>query len=120
MSDTALLALEQLPLWVQLPAALLLVVAGVFTLAGSVGLLRFEDFYMKLHAPTKASTLGVGGALLAGMLLAWASGSVGWHLVLIALFLFMTAPVSANLMAMAALHLRVHSRAAVPDDLPQP
>jgi multicomponent K+:H+ antiporter subunit G len=37
----------------------------VFALVGAIGLLRFPDFYMRLHAPTKATTLGVGGVLLA-------------------------------------------------------
>ncbi|WP_332825880.1 cation:proton antiporter, partial [Ramlibacter sp.] len=38
--------------------ALLLVVGGTFSLVGAIGLARFADFYMRLHAPTKASTLG--------------------------------------------------------------
>ncbi len=54
--------------WQALIAALL-VVGGVFALVGVVGMLRFPDFYMRLHAPTKATTLGVGGMLLASM--AW-------------------------------------------------
>ncbi len=116
---TTLAALEALPLAVQIPVALLLVVCAAFTVAGAIGLQRFGDFFMRLHAPTKASTLGVGGALLAGLLLSWASGSTAWHLVLIALFVFLTAPVSANLMAMAALHLRVPSRAPVPPEQPR-
>jgi multicomponent K+:H+ antiporter subunit G len=105
--------------WVQLLIALLLVVGGLFALVGAVGLLRFPDFYMRLHAPTKASTLGVGGVLLASMVASWASGRVGLHELLITLFVFITAPVSANLLALAALHLRVPTRAPVPSDLSQ-
>lgn len=52
--------------WQALIAAML-VVGGVFTLVGVVGMLRFPDFYMRLHAPTKATTLGVGGMLIASM-----------------------------------------------------
>jgi multicomponent K+:H+ antiporter subunit G len=74
---------------------------------------------MRLHAPTKATTLGVGGVLLASLAATWAQGGWGLHELLITLFLFITAPVSANLMAKAALHLRVDSRAPVPDDQPQ-
>jgi multicomponent K+:H+ antiporter subunit G len=109
---------DALPLWVQVPASLLLLVGGAFALVGAVGLLRFPDFYMRLHAPTKASTLGVGGVLLASLLLSWARGEPGLHELLITLFVFITAPVSANLMAMAALHLRLPSRAPVPPDQP--
>ena len=95
----------------QAAIAALLVIAGVFALVGAVGLLRFLDFFMRLHAPTKATTLGVGGVLLASMLLSAAMGSLGVHELLITLFLFVTAPISANLMAKAAIHLRSPSKA---------
>lgn len=101
----------------QAAIALLLVVGGVFALVGSIGLLRFRDFFMRLHAPTKASTLGVGGVLVASMLWHWGAGAWAVRELLITLFLFVTAPVSANLMAQAALHLRVRSIAEPPADL---
>lgn len=97
-------------------AAALLLVAAFFTLVGAIGLVRLPDFYMRLHAPTKASTLGVGGVLLASMVVALAQGRVGFAELLITLFVFVTAPVSANLMAQAALHLRVPGKAAAPSD----
>ena len=99
--------------------AALLVLGGSFTLIGAIGLLRFPDFYMRLHAPTKATTLGVGGLLLASLGLTWALGGHGLHELLITLVLFVTAPVSANLMAQAALHLRVPSHAPLPPGQPQ-
>jgi multicomponent K+:H+ antiporter subunit G len=97
--------------------AVLLVVGGVFLLVGAIGLARFPDFFMRLHAPTKASTLGVGGVLAASML--WHALQGQWALreLLITLFVFVTAPVSAQLLALAALHLRVPSTAAPPADL---
>ncbi|HEY9239883.1 MAG TPA: Na+/H+ antiporter subunit G [Burkholderiaceae bacterium] len=107
------------PLWAEIVAAALLVTGGVFALIGAIGMLRFPDFFMRLHAPTKASTLGVGGVLLASIVVHGARGQFGWHELLITLFVFVTAPVSANLMAKAALHLRVRSTAPVPDDLPR-
>jgi multicomponent K+:H+ antiporter subunit G len=109
----------QLPFWAELLASVLLVTGGVFALVGAIGLLRFRDFFMRLHAPTKASTLGVGGVLLASIVVHGARGEFGWHEVLITLFVFVSAPVSANLMAKAALHLRVGSTASVPDALPK-
>lgn len=111
--------MEPLSLWVQTLVALLLVTGGVFALVGSIGMLRFPDFFMRLHAPTKAATLGVGGVLLAGLVLAWTRGEFGLNLLLITLFVFVTAPVSANLLALAALHLRLPSHAPVPPDLPR-
>jgi len=102
---------------VQVVVAFLLIVGGLFTLIGAIGFMRFKDFYMRLHAPTKASTLGVGGLLLASMLLQWGLGEAWLRELLVTLFLFVTAPVSANLMAQAALHLRLHSRAPFPDEV---
>ncbi len=104
----------------QAVVAAMLVVGGVFSLVGAVGMLRFPDFFMRLHAPTKATTLGVGGVLLASMAAGWARGSYGLQELLITLFLFITAPVSANLMAKAALHARAPSKAPVPEDQPKP
>jgi len=104
-------SLTDLPLWLQGVAAALLLVGALFTLVGAIGLLRFPDFFMRLHAPTKAATLGVGGMLLAGMVLAWSQGETGLQALLITLFLFVTAPVSANLLAKAAIHLNLPSRA---------
>jgi len=97
-------------------AAALLLTGAFFSLVGAIGLVRLLDFFMRLHAPTKASTLGVGGVLLASMVLAATQGRMGFAELLITLFVFVTAPVSANLMAQAALHLRVASKAPAPDD----
>ncbi len=97
-------------------AAACLLMSAFFLLVGAIGLVRLPDFYMRLHAPTKAATLGLGGVLLASMILAAAGGRVGFAELLITLFVFVTAPVSANMMAQAALHLRLPSQALVPDD----
>lgn len=106
-----------LPLLVETAVALLLVVGGTFSLVGAIGLARFGDFFMRLHAPTKASTLGIGGVLLASMLWHWGHGQWALRELLITLFLFVTAPISANLMAQAALHLRLPSQAEPPGDI---
>ena len=103
-----------MPVWIEWTAAALILIAAFFLLVGAIGLVRLPDFYMRLHAPTKASTLGVGGVLVASLLLSAAQGRPGIAELLITLFVFVTAPVSANLMAQAALHLRVSSKAPVP------
>lgn len=99
-------------------AAILIVLGAFFLLVGAIGMVRLPDFYMRLHAPTKSSTLGVGGVLLASLLLGWSQGRFGIAELLITLFVFVTAPVSANLLAQAALHLRLPSRAKEPPELP--
>lgn len=98
-------------------AAGLLLISAFTLFVGALGLVRFPDFFMRLHAPTKASTLGVGGILLASMIVSAAQGRMGLAELLITLFVFVTAPVSANLMAQAALHLlRVTSHVSAPKD----
>ena len=85
--------------------SLLIVLGGVFVLVGSVGLVKLPDMMTRLHAPTKATTLGLGGVLLGSMLFfLGAEGELSIHEVLISLFLFITAPVSAHFIAKAWLH----------------
>lgn len=96
-----------MPVLVELLASLLIVLGGGFALVGSWGLVRLPSLMTRLHGPTKATTLGVGGCLLASMLLApRTQGSWSGHELLIALFLFLSAPVTANLIAKAHLHRR--------------
>lgn len=93
----------------------LLVGAG-FALIGSFALARLPDFFTRLHGPTKATTLGVGGMLIASTLyFSVRAGELSLHELLVALFLFTTAPVSAYLLARSALHKRVASVAALPE-----
>jgi len=90
-----------------------LIIAGaVFTFIGSLGLYRFRDFYTRLHAPTKATTLGVGCLLVASATFFTATREgFSFHEILVSLFLFITAPISAHLLAKAALQRRLHSLA---------
>lgn len=85
------------------------VVSGVFGLVGSYGLVKLRDTMQRLHAPTKATTLGVGGVLIASMLYhLFSQGSVSFHELLITVFLFLTAPITANFIAKTymARHIR--------------
>jgi multicomponent K+:H+ antiporter subunit G len=92
-----------------------LLVGGFFGLVGAIGLARLPDFLMRLHGPTKATTLGVGGVLIAAVLYFVGSGRWVVHELLIAVFLFVTAPVSALMLARAGLHERLASRAPLPE-----
>ena len=98
---------------VEMATSLLLLVGGFFTLVGGIGLARLPDFFMRLHAPTKATTLGVGSVLFASVVYTAAS-DLSLRELLIALFLFITAPVSAYVMAQAGLRHKLPSRAPLP------
>ena len=84
--------------WVDAVVAALILTGSLFALIGSIGLWKLPDFFMRLHGPTKATTLGVG-SLVIGSLVYFSSRGEGLslHELLITLFLFITAPVSAHL-----------------------
>jgi multicomponent K+:H+ antiporter subunit G len=83
-----------------------LLIGAFFVLVGSIGLLRLPDFLSRLHAPTKATTLGLGALLLASMIHFSAQrGYLSLHESLVVLFLFLSAPVGAYMLAKAAHHL---------------
>ena len=101
--------------------AALLVAGGTFALIGSIGLARFSDFYKRIHGPTKATTLGVGGTLLASCLFfSLLEGRFSSRELLVALFLFITAPVSAQLLVQAALAGRPQDRPPPPQPTQSP
>ncbi|MCB1405795.1 MAG: Na+/H+ antiporter subunit G [Rhodobacteraceae bacterium] len=105
-----------MPFWAEITVTLFLVIAGLFGLVGSYGLVRLPDPMTRLHAPTKATTLGVGGALIASMVFFYATeGRVSTHELLITVFLFLTSPITALFIAKVHLHQR-----ETPDDLPTP
>lgn len=83
----------------------LILLGAAFALLGSIGLARLPDFFTRLHGPTKATTLGVGAMLLASAVY-FTSTQPGFslHEIAVMAFLFITAPVSAHLLAKAALH----------------
>ena len=82
-------------------AGLFLMIGGAFALVACVGLVRFPDLYTRIHAASKAGTLGSGLILLA---LALESGELDVVTRALAgiVFLLLTAPVSAHLLARAA------------------
>ncbi|WDA42071.1 Na+/H+ antiporter subunit G [Erythrobacter sp. BLCC-B19] len=94
----------------------LIVLGAGFALVGSWGLVRLPSLMERLHAPTKATTLGLGAILVASVV--WFQLGEGvWttHEILVSAFLFLTAPVSANLIAKVHLHrLRLGEGGEVP------
>src|SRR3546814_5198584 len=96
--------------------ASLIVLGGGFALIGSWALARLPSLMTRLHGPTKATTLGVGSCLVASMIYFPSQGGT-WsaHELLITLFLFITAPVSANMIAKAHLHRQRHRMETDPE-----
>jgi multicomponent K+:H+ antiporter subunit G len=87
-------------------ASLSLIIGSGFVLVGAIGLLKFNDPMTRLHAPTKVGTLGIGMLLVASVIHSFDIGRPSIHEFLIMVFLFVTAPISANFIAKVNIHKR--------------
>nr|WP_298724717.1 monovalent cation/H(+) antiporter subunit G [uncultured Steroidobacter sp.] len=96
--------IPEIPAWAALPATLLLIIGGLLTLVGSIGLLRLPNFFMRIHSVSMGNTLGVGCVLVASMLIASAVAERPVvHELLITLFVVFTAPITAIVLMQAAI-----------------
>ncbi|GAA4217602.1 hypothetical protein GCM10022253_16500 [Sphingomonas endophytica] len=100
---------------------MLLLLGAGFALIGSLGLVRLPSTMERLHGPTKATTLGLGALLVASVVYFRARFGV-WtaHEALISLFLFITAPISANMIAKVHLHRLRTGAISEPDSIAGP
>jgi len=85
----------------ELFASIAIVVGGAFTAIAGLGVLRFGDVFLRMHASTKAGTLGVGFIMI-GVAIALAGQGAIARAVLIIAFILLTAPVGAHLVGRAA------------------
>ena len=90
--------------------SILLLIGGSFVLVGSIGLVKMPDFFMRLHGPTKATTLGMASLLTAAMIFfSTTQAGVSVKEILISLFLILTAPISGYIMIKSAIHHKLES-----------
>ena len=82
---------------------ILLLGGGIFVLISTVGMLRFPDFFTRLHAASIADTLGTLLVLL-GLILQAGFDLISIKLLLIFFFITFTTPTAAHALAKAALH----------------
>ena len=100
---------------VEFLVSFLIVVGGIFGLVGAFGLTKLPDLMTRLHGPTKSSTVGVGAVLIASMAyILWSQGTLSMHELLITLFLFLTAPITANFIAKSFLHRQIDPQKDLP------
>ncbi len=97
----------------EIVAALLIVAGSLFCLLASVGMMRLPDTLIRMHAATKAGTLGAG-LILGGVAVVFADVGMVLRALLTLVFLFLTAPVAAHLIGRAAyragVELSPHTR----------
>jgi len=72
-----------------------------FLLMGAIGMLRFPDFYTRMHAAGKCDTLG-SLLVLTGLACYGGLNLASVKILLIALFIFLTSPTATNAIARAA------------------
>jgi len=86
------------PLQANMAAQLLILFGCIFILAAALGLLRFPDFYTRLHATTKLVALG-GLGIFVGAAVLFAPFGLMPRVLVIAAFFFLTAPLSGYMIA---------------------
>lgn len=91
--------IAELLLWT---AALTIVAGGVFGLLAGIGLLRLPDLYTRMHAASKAGLVGAGWTFVSIAIVSQDS-SIVLRAILGIVFLALTTPISAHLLARAAL-----------------
>lgn len=100
-----MIQIAQLPGWVAVITAVLLLAGASLTLIGSLGLLRLTSFYQRVHAPTLGTTMGAASILIASMIFFTVlEARLVIHELLIGLFFILTTPVTLMLLVRAAHH----------------
>jgi multicomponent Na+:H+ antiporter subunit G len=84
----------------------LLILGSLFSFVAALGMLRLPDTVMRMHAATKAGTLGAGLILIAEVFFYAELGITLRSLAAIA-FILLTAPVAAHLIGCAAYHSKI-------------
>ncbi len=96
---------------------ILVTLGTLFVLLSAIGLVRMPDTYMRISVNTKAATLGVG-LILVGTAVFFNDLSTTSRSLVIILFVFLTAPVSAHLIGRASYFMGVKMwKGSVIDDL---
>ena len=91
---------------IEVLTGILAVLGGFFAFAAGLGMIRLPDVLIRMHASTKAGTLGCGLILVAAAVY---FGEVGitTQVIVTIVFLLLTAPIAAHMIGRAALTLKV-------------
>lgn len=88
-----------IPLWIEIIASILIVLSGIVTLIGNLGLVTLKYFRRRIHAPTLGNSLGLWFLMAASMLISYVLGDrLFFHEMLVVIFIFMTSPISWTLL----------------------
>ncbi|HEY0276003.1 MAG TPA: monovalent cation/H(+) antiporter subunit G [Paenirhodobacter sp.] len=96
--------MNEVPLWLAIPLAGLLVIGSTLILLGASGLVRLRTFYQRMHAPSLITSWGTGAIVLASVL--FYSGLAGkpvLHDIILGAFIMITTPITMLLLGRAAV-----------------
>ncbi|MFN2394353.1 MAG: monovalent cation/H(+) antiporter subunit G [Bacteroidales bacterium] len=82
-------------------AAFLLIIGSLFMLVAAIGVVKLSDVYMRMHAITKAASLGAI-LMLAAVSIIYIQWIVWVEALMVVLFVIFTAPIASHMIAKAA------------------
>lgn len=85
-------------------ACLILIAGAAFSLIAAIGVVRLPDFFTRTHAASKAGAVGGGLVLLSVALLCF-DVAIALRAILAIMFLLLTAPIAAHLLARASYRI---------------
>ena len=92
--------------WIDIIAGVMLLAGSAFVLVSAIGVVRFPDVYMRMHAATKAGTLGAG-LMLGAASVVFGELGITVRSFVVFFFLLLTAPVAAHVLGRAAYYANV-------------
>ena len=81
-------------------AFIALILGALFVLISAIGLVRLPDLFMRMHATTKTTSLGIT-LILIGVIVAFPTWTVVLKGLLIIAFTFLTTPLGAHMISKA-------------------
>ena len=110
-----------LPLWAEITVAALVLAGALVALLGSFGLLRLRTFFERIHAPAIIATLGCWCVMYGALLyFSFRGQGLAVHLLLIAVFIAITVPITTIFLMRASLFRARQLGKAVPQSLSTP
>ena len=110
-----------LPLWAEITVAALVLMGALVALLGSFGLLRLRSFFERVHAPAIIATLGCWCVMYGALLYFSCRGQgLAVHLLLIAVFIAVTVPITTIFLMRASLFRARQMGKDVPPSLSSP
>ena len=110
-----------LPLWAEITVAALVLMGALVALLGSFGLLRLRSFFERVHAPAIIATLGCWCVMYGALLyFSYRGQGLAVHLLLIAVFIAVTVPITTIFLMRASLFRARQMGKDVPPSLSSP